>query len=550
MPNQNPRPNIETGRETVYSNGGVVVSISPLAASAGVRVLADGGNAFDAAVAVAAVEAVTVPPACGVGGEPFAILYHAETGEFHGLTGSGRAPLAASREFFVERGHRFMPLEGPLAAAIPGEILAWEEIADRFGTMPLANLIEPAIGYAEFGFAVSEQLAGGFSALNDKLARFPDSRDIFTRDGKPIAAGETLVQTNLARTLKAVARNGADAFYKGDIGREMARAIQAAGGLYTAEEIAAHENEWYSPPISTTYRGNVVYETAPPSHGMTLLEMLNILEGFDIGAMGFYNAESVHLMVEAKKLAFADRNAYAGDPRFADTPTAALISKRRAADRRALIGETAGSYEPGPLAAPIPGDGNTSYFCVVDAAGNAVSFIHSLSMGFGCGFVAGDTGVLLNNRAGRGFSLVAGHPNVIEGGKRTMHTLNAYMTARGGKPRLIGGTPGGDRQIAWNAQVISNALDHGMSAQQAVEAPRWTSTPGSDPHNVDDPFVLELEGGMNPNEIAKLREMGHDAIERPGKVFGGSAKLIIIDPATGSKTAGADPRTDGHAAAV
>ena len=550
MPRDNHAPIIETGRETVYSNGGAVVSISPLAASAGVRVLADGGSAFDAAVAVAAVEAVAVPPACGVGGEPFAILYHAETGAFHGVSGGGRAPLAASRDFFIERGHRFMPLEGPLAAAIPGEILVWEEIADRFGTMPLAALIEPAIGYAEDGFAISEQLAGGFAALNRKLARFPDSRDIFTRDGAPLIAGEILVQKNLARTLKAVAREGADAFYKGEIGREMARAIQAAGGLYTAEEIAAHENEWYAPPISATYRGNVVYATAPPSQGLTLLETLNILEGFDLAEMGFYTAESVHAMVEAKKLAFADRNAYAADPRFSDTPVETLTSKRFAAERRALIGDASRSYERGPLSAPVPGDGNTSYFCVADAAGNAVSFIHSLSMGFGCGFVAGNTGVLLNNRVGRGFSLVDGHPNVIEGGKRTMHTLNAYMVARGGKPHLIGGTPGGDRQIAWNAQVITNVLDHAMSAQQAVEAPRWSSAPGSDPHDVDNPFTLELEGGMNPREVAKLREMGHAVTEHPAKVFGGSAKLIIIDPATGVKTAGADPRTDGHAAAV
>ncbi len=543
-------PKIETGRKTVYSAGGVVVSISPLAATAGVRVLADGGNAFDAAIATAAVEAVTVPPACGIGGEPFALLYDAKSGKLHGLSGSGKAPRAASRGWFVERGYRHMPLEGPLAAAIPGEILAWEQIAERFGSRPLASLLEPAIGYAEDGFAISEQLAGGFAALNGKLAKFPDSREIFTRDGRPLLAGDRLVQTNLARTLKAVARGGAEAFYKGDIGREMARAIQAAGGLYTAQEIAEHENEWRSPPISTTYRGNAVYETAPPSQGLALLEILNILEGFDLSAMGFYTAESVHTMVEAKKLAFADRNRYAGDPRFVETPLEEMLSKRFAARRRREIGELAGSYEGGEVAPPLAGDGNTSYFCVVDADGNAVSFIHSLSMGFGSGFVAGSSGALLNNRIGRGFSLVTGHPNVIEGGKRTMHTLNAYMVMRGGAPYLVGGTPGGDKQIAWNAQVISNVLDHGMSAQEAVEAPRWTSSPGTDPHTVDDPFTLELEGGMDAREVADLRARGHDVIERDGRVFGGSAKLIAIDPATGVRTAGSDPRTDGHAAAV
>ena len=541
------RPQIDTGRSTVYSSGGVVVSISPFAASVGAKVLADGGNAFDAAVAVAAVEAVTVPPACGVGGEPFVIMHDAKTGKVHGLTGSGRAPLAANRDFFVERGHNFMPLQGPLAAAIPGEVLAWEEIVERHGSRSLAQLLGPAIGYAEEGFPISDQLGGGFDVLNAKLAQFPDSRDIFTNDGSPLLTGQLLVQKNLAKTLRTIASGGAEAFYKGDIGREMARAIQAAGGLYTAEEIADHQNIWYEPPISTTYRGNTVYETAPPSQGLVLLEMLNILEGYDIASLGFYNAEAVHTMVEAKKLAFADRNRYAGDPEFVSTPVDELISKRFATQRRQLITSQSGSYEAGPIAAPIPGDGNTSYFCVVDAEGNALSFIHSLSMGFGSGFVAGNTGVLLNNRIGRGFSLVDGHPNVIEGGKRTMHTLNAYMVMRNDKPYLVGGTPGGDRQIAWNAQVITNVLDHGMSAQEAVEAPRWASFPSTDPHDVDKPFVIELEEGMEQAEIDEMEDRGHTVEVHEGRAFGGSAKLIVIDPATGVRTAGSDPRTDGHA---
>ena len=543
-------PRIKTGRNTVYSSGGVVVSISPLAVSAGIGEFSAGGNAFDAAVAVAAVESVTVPPSCGLGGEPFVIMYDAKSGLVHGANGSGKAPLAASRSFFVDRGHRFMPLEGPLAAAIPGEVLAWEQIAERFGTRPLSKLLEPAIEYAENGFAISEELARGFEILSPKLARFPESKEIFTHDGRPLLPGETLVQKDLARTLKQIASGGAEAFYKGDIGREMARAIQAAGGLYTAQEIAEHENEWYQPPISTTYHGHTLYETAPPSQGLTLLEMLNILEGYDLAEMGFYTAESVHTMVEAKKLAFADRNKYAGDMDFVKVPVSELISKRFAARRRETITETAGRGEALEPTVSAPGDGNTSYFCVVDAEGNAVSFIHSLSMGFGSGFVAGETGVLLNNRVGRGFSLVEGHPNVIEGGKRTMHTLNAYMVMRDDRPYVIGGTPGGDNQIGWNAQVITNVLDHSMTAQEAVEAPRWTSTPGTDPHSVDDPFVLELEGGMSAADIESLKANGHDVLVHPGRVFGGSAKLIVIDPATGVRMAGSDPRSDGQAGAV
>ena len=318
--------------------------------------------------------------------------------------------------------------------------------------------------------------------LNDKLAQFPDSRDIFTNDGRPLLAGQLLVQKNLAKTLRTVATGGAEAFYKGDIGREMARAIQAAGGLYTAEEIADHQNIWYEPPISTTYRGNAVYETAPPSQGLVLLEMLNILEGYDISSLGFYNAEAVHTMVEAKKLAFADRNRYAGDPEFVSTPVDELISKPFAAQRRQLVSSTVRFLRTRSARRSHTGRGQHELLLRGGCRGQR-AVVHSQPVYGIREWLRGrrNTGVLLNNRIGRGFSLVEGHPNVIEGGKRTMHTLNAYMVMRGDKPYLVGGTPGGDRQIAWNAQVITNVLDHGMSAQEAVEAPRWASFPSTDP---------------------------------------------------------------------
>ncbi len=542
---------VNTGRSTVYTKGGVVVSISPLAASAGLRVLADGGNAFDAAIATAAAEAVTVPAGCGLGGEPFVIMYEAKTGRVYGMNGSGKAPLAANRDYFVRQGLDKMPLDGPIAAAIPGEVHGWVTILDRLGTLPLAKLLEPAIGYAEDGYALSEKSANGFAALNDNLNKFADSAAIFTKNGAAYQAGDVLLQKNLARTLRRVADGGVDEFYRGETAKEMVRAIQAGGGLYTEAEFAAHETTWYEPPISTTYRGHTVYETAPPSQGHLILQMLNILEGFDLTGMGFYSAEAVHAMLEAKNLAFADRNRYMGDPDFIANSLDEIISKSFAEQRRNLIEPNATTvHEPGPLAAPIPGDDNTSYFCVVDKDGNAASFIHSLSMGFGCGFVAGSTGVLLNNRAGRGFSLVDGHPNVIEGGKRTMHTLNAYMVFKDDEPVLVGGTPGGDRQIPWNVQVISNVIDHGMDAQQAVEAPRWVSTPGSDPASIDDAPRVELDPGMSVIEVEKLRAKGHKVDVKAALGHGGSAKLIVIDQQTGVKTAGSDPRSDGHAAAL
>jgi gamma-glutamyltranspeptidase/glutathione hydrolase len=271
------RPEIKTGRSAVSTLGGIVCSASPLAASAGIGVLRDGGNAFDAAIATAAVEGVTLPAACGLGGEPFVLMYEARSGRLVGLSGSGKAPLAASRDYFVSRGHRIMPEYGPLSAAIPGEVAAWVDILERFGTRPLDKLLEPAIGYAEEGYPVLPRISRSFQTLLDKLSAYPDTARIFTKNGKAYKDGDILVQKDLARTLRRVAQGGAEEFYKGQTAREMVRSLKAAGGLYTQEEFAQHETEWYEPPISTTYRGYRVYETAPPSQGLLVLEMLNIL---------------------------------------------------------------------------------------------------------------------------------------------------------------------------------------------------------------------------------------------------------------------------------
>jgi gamma-glutamyltranspeptidase/glutathione hydrolase len=546
------RSDRRVGAGTVLSKGGMVCSISPQAASAGASVLRDGGNAFDAAVATAAVEGVTAPSACGLGGEPFVLMYEAKTGKTFGLSGSGKAPMAATRDYFVSRGYQTMPLSGPLAAAIPGEVDAYVGILERYGTRPLSKLLEPAIGYAEEGYPISERQARGFESSAERLTHYPDTKRIFTKDGKPYLPGDVLVQTNLAQTLKRVAQGGTEEYYRGDTAREMVRALEAAGGLYQLEEFAQHETEWYEPPISTTYRGYTVYGTAPPSQGFLVLEMLNLLEGFDLAGMGFYNADVTHAMVEAKKLAFADRNRYMRDPAVMPIPLDELISKEFADRRRRDIDpdRAASKVEAGPLAAPVAGDGNTSYFCVIDGEGNAVSFIHSLSSGFTGSFVAGSTGVLMNNRVGRGFSLVEGHPNVIEPGKRTMHTLNAYMIFDGDKPYMIGGTPGGDRQPQWNVQVITSVIDYGMDVMEALSAPKWVSMPGTDPATIDDPMTLDVGYGMEPGEVEKLRAKGHSLTELPAGAPAGSSKLIMVDPDTGVRMGGVDPRSDGQVAVV
>ena len=539
------------GRSTVYTLGGMVCSISPLAASAGTSVLRDGGNAFDAAIAAAAVEAVTVPAMCGLGGELFALLYEARSRKIFGVSGSGRAPMAAHRDYFVDKGYRTMPSDGPLSAAVPGEIDAYAAILERFGTRSLAQMLNPAIGRAEEGYPISPLQAQEFGARLDKLRMYPETAEIFTRNGDAYRAGDVLVQKNLAATLERAARGGPDEFYRGDTAREMVRSLRESGGLYADSEFAGHETAVYEDPISTTYRGYTVYQTAPPSQGFLVLEMLNILEGLDLQGMGFYTAEAIHAMVEAKKLAFADRNRHMGDPRFVDVPLDELISKGFASERRRLIsGDRAASRAEAGQVHGIPGaaDGDTSYLCVVDRDGNAVSLIHSLSNAFGSGFVAGSTGVLLNNRVGRGFSLVENHPNVIEPGKRTMHTLNAYMLFEDDAPYMIGGTPGGDNQVAWNVQVITNVVDHGMDAQEAVEAPRWTSLPGSDPATIDNPPILHVHEDTPPSEVDKLRANGHEVALQPPRPSSGSAKVIIIDHGTGVRMGGSDPRSDGHAA--
>ena len=299
-------------------------------------------------------------------------------------------------------------------------------------------------------------------------------------------------------------------------------------------------------PIATDYRGYTVYQTTLPTQGHIVLEELNILESVSLAPMGFGTAETLHLMIEAKKRAFADRNSYSRDPRFGSTPLETIISKAFAAERFASIDPNRAS-EQEAAGAITEMDGDTTYLCTADGDGNMVTFIHSLSAGFGSQFVAGDTGVLLNNRAGRGFSLVEGHPNVIEGGKRTMHTLNAYAIAKDGEMIYVGGTPGGDQQPQWNMQVICNLIDHGMDVQEAVSAPRWQSFPGSDPINLPAPYKVFIETTAGAATIAGLRERGHEVQVLGPNAAGGAAFVIKRDPKTGVLEGGADPRNEGLA---
>ena len=533
-------------RSLVYGSRGIVCSNSPLAASAGIRVMQEGGNAFDAALAVAATEAVTLVPLCGMGGDSFILAYEGATGQLTGINSSGTAPTGATADYYRSRGYEEMPLEGPHAISVPGEVAAWEEVHRRFCTMPFPKLLETAIGYAEEGFPVPPRIGRSFAGAVSKLSQFPASAAIYSSNGGMKKEGEILANPDLARSLQQVAQGGADEFYRGDLARRMVKELRKADGLFTESDFADHRPDVYD-PISTSYHGYSVYQTQPPTQGFLLLEMLNLVEDFDLGDMGHNSAQAIHLMTEAKKIAYGDRNSLAGDPRFVEWPLQELISKEYAARRRTEI--DASRANNGAVAFAEDGDGNTTYFCVADGAGNCVSWIHSLSNGFGSGFVAGGTGVLFNNRGGRGFSLRDGHPNVIEPGKRTMHTLNCYMAFKDGEPVIVGGTPGGDYQPQCGLQVLANLINYGMDPQMAVEAPRWWSFPGTDPASIKTPFELRLEAGMPESVGRELEALGHKVVQRQQGITDGIVQLIIRDTDTGVLKGASDPRGDGHAAA-
>lgn len=535
-------------RSRTIARGGMVAAGHPLAVAAGIDALRKGGNAMDAAIAAALTTTVTLPAMCGLGGDVFFIHFDGKSKEVTALNSSGIAPRALSRGYFVSRGYEKMPFYGPLSMGVPGAVAGYFEAMQRWCKLPVSELFGHAIRYAVNGYPLSVAGERTINAAATGLAEFESSARIFLRDGRALRAGELLVQADVARTLQAVAGGGPEAFYEGEPAERMAAAIQGAGGEMTAADMSGHTAALYQ-PISTDYRGYTVYQTALPTQGHIVLEELNILENASLATMGFGTAETLHLMIEAKKRAFADRNAYSRDPQFGATPLETIISKAFAAERFASIDPHRASDQE--VAGAIPEmDGDTTYLCTADGDGNMVTLIHSLSAGFGSQFVAGDTGVLLNNRAGRGFSLVDGHPNVIEGGKRTMHTLNAYAIAKDGEMVYVGGTPGGDQQPQWNMQVICNLIDHGMDVQGAVNAARWQSFPGSDPINLPARYKVFVESTAGTAAIAGLRERGHDVEVLGPFAAGGAAFVIKRDPSTGVLEGGADPRNEGLALGI
>jgi len=524
------------GRSTVYGTRGAVACEHPQAALAGIRALDAGGTAADACVAMAACMTVLAPMTTGMGGDAFLLFYEAGTGRVLGANGSGGAPRSATIEKLISRGIKEIPERGGLAVTVPGAVRLWEEAAERLGRLPLAELLEPARTMADDGFPVSEVVARYWEAGKDLLRKNEAAaRALLPKDRAPVA-GEIFHMRDFANTLGAVATDGADAFYKGEIARSIARAAQDGGGYLSEEDLAAHETTWVE-PIFTDYRGIRVYEIPPPGQGIAALEMLNILEGFDMAGLGATSAERIHHEAEAKKLAFQDLYDEIGDPEFwrhTEIPTERLLSKEYAQDLRARISPDRAS---GRVAEPALGE-DTTYLCAVDAEGNGCSFINSLYMGFGSGIVAPGTGVRLQNR-GHSFSLDPDHPNSLVPEKRPMHTIIPGLVTQDGALWAVFGNMGGPMQPQGHAQVISNLVDHDMTPQEAVDHPRHFHSGGT----------LLIEGRVPEEEIQKLRDMGHEVeVGADYVVPVGGAQLIRMQE-NGVRAAGSDPRKDGCALA-
>jgi gamma-glutamyltranspeptidase/glutathione hydrolase len=521
MHGDRPALNPHGTRSPVLSTNGMVATSQPLASAAALRVLQDGGNAVDAAIAAAAVLNVVEPMSTGIGGDMFALVFMRQDGQPVGLNGSGWAGSKATPDFFASRHLAQIPLRGMHSVSVPGAVAGWFKLHGKYGNLSMSRLLAPAIEYAEKGFPVSEIIARHWQTSSELK---------FAPPGPAPRHGQLVKMPELAQSFRLIAELGRDAFYKGEIARKIVEFSDCHDGLLTLADFADFDAQW-SEPISTTYRGHDVYELAPQTQGITALEMLNILEGFDLKSLGHNSPDHLHLMIEAKKLAFADRDAYLADPDKARVPVAGLISKEYAAERRKLIDprRAMNSATPG-----IPENGDTVYLTVVDKDRSAVSFINSLFEGFGSGLVAGDTGIVLHNR-GALFRLDPGHPNVIAPRKRPLHTLIPGMVLKGGAPYFSFGVMGGDMQPQGHVQVLVNLIDFGMDVQQAGEAPRFR-------HSAEG--VL-LESAFDSSVVDSLSRRGH----RIGAGSGawGGYQGILIDPDSGVLIAGSDPRKDGLA---
>lgn len=518
-------------RFSVLAKNGMVASSQPLATIAGVRVLMDGGTAIDAAIATAAVLGVVEPMSIGIGGDAFCIFYSAKEKTIRALDASGRSPYAAGLEFCRESGFKEMPQRGIHSVTVPGAVHGWATLADSFGSRKLADLLQPAIRHAQEGFPVAELTADSWRESESRLQADEGAAINYLVNGRAPKAGEIFKNPRMAETLRMIANEGANAFYDGEIAEKIVRCSEKKGGLFARKDFADHHSDWVE-PISVNYRGYDIYELPAATQGFVALEMLKIVEGFDFKSMGRASPDVLHLMIEAKKLAFVDRDRYLADRDFMKVSMGELLSARRMENLRGLIrmDQAAVDYKTVPLG------NDTEYVAAADSDGNVVSFIQSNFMGFGSGVVEPETAIILQNR-GHLFSLDETHPNCIGAHKRCVHTLMPGMVFRDGRPYAAVGLKGGHVQPQVQAQIISNLIDFKMTVQESISAPRFNHMEG---------LKVGLEPEISGATVAELKRKRHEIVGGNPESFGG-AHAIVIDPESGAFMGGSDPRKGGCA---
>ncbi len=532
-------------RSEVLARHGMAATSQPLATQIALDILKQGGSAVDAAIAANAALGLMEPTGCGIGGDLFAIVWEAGKKQLHGLNASGRSPGSLSLDWFKDNGYDSIPKRGPLPVSVPGAVDGWFELHQRFGKLPMASILQPAIRYAEEGFPVTEVIAYYWERNARVLQSYPGFQDTFMPAGRAPRAGEIFRNPRLAQTYRLLAEAGRDAFYRGKIARSIAEYMEAQGGFLSYQDLAAHRSEWVE-PVASDYRGHTVWELPPNGQGIAALQILNILEGYDIAAMGFDSPEYLHTLIEAKKLAFEDRARFYADMDFAGVPVAGLVSKEYAAARRQLIDprRAAKSYPAGDEKLLA---GDTIYLTVADADGNMVSLIQSNYRGMGSGMTPANLGFILQNR-GELFSLDPTHANALEPAKRPFHTIIPAFVTRGDEPWLSFGVMGGGMQPQAHAQVIVNLIDFGMNLQEAGDAPRVRHDGSSEPtgERMLDGGTVYVEHGFSAQTLRALGEMGHDIGYSDGG-FGGY-QAIARDAETGIYRGASESRKDGHAA--
>jgi gamma-glutamyltranspeptidase/glutathione hydrolase len=516
---------------SVFAKNGMVASSQPLATLAGVQMLMNGGNAIDAAVATAAVLGVVEPSSIGIGGDAFCLFYSTKEKKIKALDASGRSPYAATLEFCRKNGFKEMPQRGIHSVTVPGAVHGWTTLLEAYGSKSLGEVLRPAILHAEEGFPVAELTAESWHESEARLKRDDGASINYLINGRAPRAGEVFKNPRMAKTLRRIADESAEVFYKGEIAERIVRCSERLGGHFTRKDFAEHTSDWVE-PITANYRGYDIYEMPPATQGFVALVMLKLLQGFDLKSAGAQSADVLHLMIETKKLAFGDRDRYLADRDFMKASVQDLYSSKRVEKMRSQIRPTQAAHEyPN-----VPAGPDTEYVAAADSEGNLVSFIQSNFMGFGSGVVEPETGIILQNR-GHLFSLDENHPNCIGPHKRCVHTLMPGMILRDGKPYAALGLKGGHVQPQVQVQIISNLIDFGMTPQEAILAPRFNHIEGA---------KVGLEPEFGETVRNDLTRRGHEIVGGNPESFGG-AHAIVIDSESGAFVGGSDPRKGGCA---